>query len=69
MSKSTEKLLRGKGLFAQLETCRNEDKAINVLKCENLWGVAVNFSSPELEELKQSHKNSEIEAYEILILN
>ncbi len=56
MSKSTDELLKSKGLLEELEACRNEEEAINVLKREKLWGV-VNY--PELEELKESYKNGE----------
>ncbi len=67
MSKSTEELLRGKGLLAELEDCRSEEEAINVLTRENLWGGVINY--PELEELKESYKNSEIEADGMLSLS
>ncbi len=62
-----KELLRSKGLLAELEDCRNEEEAINVLKRENLWGGVVNY--PELEELKESYKNSETEADGMLSLS
>ncbi len=67
MSKNIKGLLRSKGLLAELEACRNEEEAINVLKREKLWRGVVNY--PELEELRESYKNSEIETNGILSLN
>ncbi len=67
MSKNIKGLLRGKNLLGELEECRNEEEAIALLKRENLWGVVINY--PELEELKESYKNSEIEADGILSLS
>ncbi len=55
------------GLLELLEDCRDEEEVINLLKRENLWGGVVDH--PELEELKESYKNSEIEADGILSLN
>ncbi len=66
MLKNIKKELKVKGLLEELEDCRNEEEAINVLKREKLWGV-VNY--PELEELKESYKNSEIEADGILSIS
>ncbi len=67
MSKNIKGLLRGKNLLGKLEECRNEEEAVALLKCENLWGGVVDY--PELEELKESYKNSEIEADRILSLS
>ncbi len=68
MSKSKEKLLRNKGLLAQLEAYRNEKKAIKVLKRENLLVGAANYYI-ELEELKESHKKSKIKEDRTLSLS
>ncbi len=47
------------GLLELLEDCRDEEEVINLLKRENLWGGVVDH--PELEALKESYKNGEIE--------
>ncbi len=67
MLRNIKKELRGKGLLEELEACRNEEEAIALLKREKLWGGVVNY--PELEELKESYKNGEIEADKTLSLN
>ncbi len=67
MSKNIKGLLRGKNLLGEVEECRNEEEAVALLKCENLRGEVVDY--PELEELKESYKNREIEANGILSLS
>ncbi len=48
------------GLLDELEDCRDEKEAISLLKRENLWGNVVDY--PELEALKESYENGEIES-------
>ncbi len=67
MAQNVKELLKGKGLLAELEACRNKEETIKALKREKLWGGSINY--PELEELKESYKNSEIEADGILNLS
>ncbi len=38
MSKNIKKELKSKGLLEELEACRSEEEALNVLKREKLWG-------------------------------
>ncbi len=56
--KNIKELLLRKGILAELEICRNEEEAINLLKRENLWGGVVDY--PELETLKENYENDEI---------
>ncbi len=67
MCKNIKELLRGKGLLSELEDCRDEEEVVALLKHENLWGRVVDY--PELEALKESYENGEIEADGILSLS
>ncbi len=58
--KEVKELLNSKGVLSKLESCRDEEEAVELLKRENLWGGVVDY--PELEALKESYENGEIEA-------